>query len=213
MRNVLTAAFALILALPCAVTASTATPKMPKCSGRVVWAIPTHKVYVLSTNPAYGKKPGDYECETHAIAHGYHMRPLNIVATNKPKQIVANAATPSPSPIPAPSMAIPENSSVTALARAQIDILKSGKLNRAQYGDQLNTVLTDNVVSHLQHNMLSAGNVTSFSYAGTTNLNGLPVAVYAVSFERAMGPTNQWVESIAADPTGKVIFLAFQPKT
>ena len=52
---------------------------MPKCTGRVVWVIPSSKAYVLSNNPRYGMKPGAYACESHAIARGYHLRPLNIV--------------------------------------------------------------------------------------------------------------------------------------
>ena len=210
MKNILQATLiALLAAFVIPPFAAAAKGVIPKCPGRVVWVIPSQKVYVLSNNPLYAKKPGAYVCESHAIARGYHMRPLNIMRPQK------NTATPTPgaNATPVASMSIPENPNLTTLARSQIDIMRTGKINRSQYGDQLNKVLTDSTIAQLSQALAVGGAVTSFSYAGTADYSGLPVAQYLVAFEHPVGTTNQWIESIAADPTGKVLFLSFAPKT
>ncbi|MBV9155974.1 MAG: hypothetical protein JO097_06910 [Acidobacteriaceae bacterium] len=215
MRNVLLSvlgALVIFAALPALATAAT---KMPQCSGRVVWIVPAQKFYVLSNNPRYGRKPGAYACESTAVARGYRMRPLNIMRPTKNKEQTSKTATPRPggSATPFASMSVAEKPSLTTLARSQIDIVRSGHIDRSQYGDQLNKVLTDKIITQFSQALAIGGAVMSFSYAGTANYSGLPVAQYLVAFEHPIGTTNQWIESVAADAAGKVVFLSFTPKS
>ena len=219
MKNLLQAAIIMVLAAV-AIPSVAATTKvvMPKCSGRVVWVIPTLKAYVLNNNPLYGKKPGSYACETAAIARGLHMRPLNIVRPMKHSATPRPTATPHAQSSSSTSVATGENPNVTNLARSQIDIFRTGKIDRSQYGSQINAVLTDTLVRQWSQLLTISGAVTAFNYAGTTNVSGLPIAQYAVTFEHPisvpnMGTTNQWIESIAVDGAGKVVYLTFAPKT
>ena len=215
MKNVLPAVCTALIAalLPWLATPASAA-WMPKCSDRVVWIIPPMKAYVLSNNPLFGKKPGSYSCQAKAIARGYRMRPLNIMRPIKHNAGTSHAATPKPQPTATPALSsVPENPSLTTLARSQIDMIRSRHVSRAQYGDQLNAVLTDNLIARLSQALNVGGAVTSFGYAGTTNVSGLPVAQYLIGFEHPIGATNQWIESIAADPAGKVLYLSFAPKT
>ena len=210
MKNLLTAAGVLLAALPWLAPAAGAAT-LPKCSGRVVWVMPPQKAYVLNNNPLYGKTPGNYACESKAIALGYHMRPLNIM---RPAQHTASPR----SPANGSTSVAGENPDLTKLARAQIDIFRTGKIDRSMYGQQLNAALTDTIVTQWSRLLAVSGNVTAFNYAGATNLSGLPVAQYNVTFEHPIQPpnmtsTNQWIESIAVDQSGKVIYLTFAPKT
>jgi len=215
VRNVLLSvlgALVIFTALPALATAAT---KMPQCSGRVVWIVPAQKIYVLSNNPRYGKKPGAYACESTAVARGYRMRPMQI---GRP---MAHPTTQHPKDPPVPPRAAVvsgENPTLTAIARAQIDILRTGKIDRSQYGKDLNAVMTDQVVTQLSQLFAISGKITAFSYAGAQNVSGLPVTQYVVSFEHPISTpnvpsTNQWIESIATDASGKVVYLSFVPKT
>jgi hypothetical protein len=203
-------AWLMLAALPPLATAATAS--IPKCSGRVVWVVPAEKIYVLSNNPKYGKKPGTYVCESHAIARGYKMQPLDV------GHPVTHSMPSHPTAAPSSTVATTENPNLTNLARAQIDVFRTGKINRSQYGPQLNSVLTDTVVTQWSQLLALSGAVTSFTYAGSTNISGLPVTQYVVTFQHPIslsnGPsTNQWIEQIAIDQTGKIVYLSFAPKT
>jgi len=213
VRNILPGLLSLAVTLtPLPLLAATHKAATPKCSGRVVWVLPAQKRYVLSNNPLYGTKPGAYACESTVVARGYHMRPMQITRP-------MHYATPRPNPTSSPaSPAVPENPALTSLARTQIDIFRTGKINRSQYGSALNGALTDKVIAQWSQLLTVLGAVTSFTYTGTPVLNGLPIAQYAVSFEHPLPApnatsTNQWIESIATDQTGKVIYLNFVPKT
>ena len=210
MRNILLSVLgaALIVTLPSLATAATAS--IPKCSGRVVWTVPPEKIYVLSNNPRYGQKPGAYACESTALKHGYHLRPMQIVQP-------ATHSKADPKDPPSPKVAAGENSALTAMARAQIDILRTGKIDRSQYGKDINAVLTDQTLTQWSQLIALSGAVTSFTYAGATLVNGLPVTQYTVTFEHPISApnlpsTNQWIEQIATDQTGKIVFLSLAPK-
>ena len=209
MRDMLLA-ITVFLLLACEIPVSAAIPTKPKCAGsRVVWAVSPAKQYVLSNNPLYGKKPGGYACESTLVARGYHMRPLNIAQR---QGAVSTAATPMPD-----LSATPENPAVTAMARAQIETIRSGKIDRSQYSNELNGAITDTMFSLWSQMFAVGGAVTSFTYAGTAPVNGVPIAQYAVVFENPivaprLPSTNQWNESIAVDSTGKIAYLSFAPK-
>ena len=215
MSKVLPALWALSVVLSWPVAPGGAAT-MLKCSGRVVWLMPAQKAYVLKNNPLYGKKPGSYVCESTAITKGYHMLPLNIARPlQRTGATTVSAASPAPNPsaTPVASMNIPEDPTLTTLARSQIDVIRTGQINRAQYGDQLNAILTDQLVTQMSQVLSQVGAVTSFTYTGTADYNGLSVAQYLVAFEHPFQTTNQWIESIARDSSGKVVFLSFTPKT
>lgn len=204
--------------------AATSTTVLPSCVGRVVWIVgttPASMTYVLSSNSRFGKKPGWHACEASAKARGYHMAVLHASAHAPPAHNTKNIASspmPSASTSPAPTTVVPdENPAITNLARAQIEIFRTGKIDRTQYGANINAVLTDTILTQWSKILAISGAVTSFSYVGSVHVIGLPVSQYVVTFEHAIAVpgqpvTNQWIESIATDQNGKIVYLLFQPK-
>jgi hypothetical protein len=111
-----------------------------------------------------------------------------------------------------------ENPTVTALARGQLDALRSGKIDRSQYTAVVNTHLTDVDVAQIAQVLGAAGAVKTFTYAGNAVENGLRVSQYTVEFEHPisvpmMPTTANWIESIATDKDGKVSYFSLSPKT
>ncbi len=125
-------------------------------------------------------------------------------------------STATASPLPPGPLTV-ENPSLDRLARAQIDIFRTGKIDRTQYGPELNAVFTDLTLTQWSQILAISGSVVSFSYLGSTSVSGLPVSQYSVTFEHVIplpgqAPTKQWIESIATDQLGRVVFLSFVPK-
>lgn len=120
------------------------------------------------------------------------------------------------SPLPAGPVT-GESPTLSRLARAQIDIFRAGKIDRTQYGPELNAFFTDLTLTQWSQILAIIGSVVSFSYLGSTLVSGLPVSQYSVTFEHAIAvpgqaPTKQWIESIALDQPGRVVYLSFVPK-
>jgi len=110
-----------------------------------------------------------------------------------------------------------ENPAITSLARAQLDALRAGKVDRNQYTAAVNARFTDDEVSQAARLLTSGGSVKTFAYAGTAVEEGVHVSQYTVEFEHPisvpmMPTTADWVESIATDKDGKISFIAFEPK-
>ncbi|MBV9148558.1 MAG: hypothetical protein JO024_01730 [Candidatus Eremiobacteraeota bacterium] len=110
-----------------------------------------------------------------------------------------------------------ENPTVTALARAQLDALRAGKIDRSQYTSQVNAHFTDSDVASAAQLFGRGGAVKTFAYAGNEVRNGITVSQYTVEFEHPisvpmMPTTANWIESIATDKGGKISYIAFDPK-
>ena len=124
---------------------------------------------------------------------------------------------------PAPSNATStaaENPTTTALARAQLDAFRAGKIDRTQYNSDANTHITDTLVGQVAQVLGRGGAVKTFAYSGNALQGGVQVTQYAVTFERPvtvpempnLPTTADWIESIATDSSGKISYLLFAPK-
>ena len=124
--------------------------------------------------------------------------------------------TPAPS---APSTTA-ENPTTTALARAQIDAFRAGKIDRTQYNADANAHITDTLVGQVSQVLGRGGSIKTFAYSGNALQGGVQVAQYVVTFERpitvpempTLPTTADWIESIATDSSGKISYLLFAPK-
>ncbi|MBV9148557.1 MAG: hypothetical protein JO024_01725 [Candidatus Eremiobacteraeota bacterium] len=124
---------------------------------------------------------------------------------------------------PAPSAATStaaENPTTTALARAQIDAFRAGKIDRTQYNADANAHITDALVGQVAQLLGRGGAIKTFAYSGNAVQSGVQVTQYAVTFERPVAvpemptlpTTADWIESIATDKDGKISYLLFAPK-
>ncbi|MBV8689531.1 MAG: hypothetical protein JOZ59_05435 [Candidatus Eremiobacteraeota bacterium] len=110
-----------------------------------------------------------------------------------------------------------ENPSTTALARAQFDALRAGTIDRSKYTADVNSHLTDAVVSEISRVLSPGGAVKTFAYAGNAVQSGVQVAQYSVEFEHPisvpmMPTTALWNLSIATDKDGKISSFSLSPK-
>jgi len=110
-----------------------------------------------------------------------------------------------------------EDPALTKLARAQLDALRAGKIDRSLYTADVNAHFTDSDVTQVSQLLRSGGDVKSFTYSGNRILDGVPVSQYALTLERPisvplMPTTDQWICSIATDSAGKISWLSLDPK-
>ena len=125
--------------------------------------------------------------------------------------------TPAPS---APASTTAENPTMTALARAQVDAFRAGRIDRTQYNADANSHITDTLVGQVAQLLGRGGSIKTFAYSGNALQSGVQVAQYAVTFERPIAvpempnlpTTADWIESIATDSSGKISYLLFAPK-
>ena len=121
---------------------------------------------------------------------------------------------------PAATSTATENPTMTALARAQLDAFRAGKIDHTQYNADANAHITDALVGQVAQLLGRGGSVKGFAYSGSALQSGVQVAQYAVTFERPIAVTEipnlpttaDWIESIATDSSGKISYLLFAPK-
>ncbi len=134
-------------------------------------------------------------------------------ALTSPGASLAQSAAPAPTATPS------ENPAHTAIAKAQLAAWTSGKIDTSDYGEQFKTLLTPSAVSQVGSLIASGGAATFDGYKGMAQQMGVTVETYGITFAKPislpaqMGPTtSKWMEAIAFDSDGKIVFLRFFPQ-
>ena len=117
----------------------------------------------------------------------------------------ATPATPVPLDTPAAN-AQPPSADVTARARGVLDGLLAGRLDRRQLSGDLGLVINDDVVRQMQSSLQGLGNIASFTYVRTMNVQGPPIYAYRIT--GTSGQPDQF-ELISFDANGKISRLSF----
>jgi CubicO group peptidase (beta-lactamase class C family) len=93
-----------------------------------------------------------------------------------------------------------EDPAITARVKAVWNEFTSGKLDRAQFSDQLNKVLTPDAVAGASAQMKALGAPSSWSYAGSQKSGQLTAYNYRVAFANGISMT----VTMALTPDGKI---------
>jgi len=110
----------------------------------------------------------------------------------------------SPPPLPSPKPG-PDSPVRHKLAVQQFLAWQSGVVDRTQYGDEINTELSDEVLDQGEKTLANMGALQSAVFLGTARAKGLDIFVYKMTCEH--GSVNM---DFALQPDGKIALIFFE---
>jgi hypothetical protein len=118
----------------------------------------------------------------------------------------APAATAAASAAPASSAPSASDAAVMARAKALLQQLQAGKVDRSQLDDKMNASLTDALVAQISSQLAPLGDPVGFAPQSEQKQDELTVYEYRVDFK-----TGSLTETYILDSSGKVAGLFFKP--
>ena len=120
--------------------------------------------------------------------------------------LAAPAPSPAPSAASAATTADPvDDPKINKIALDQIEVAKTGKLDRSLYSAVFNKQITDDVLASMAKSMHVLGKPTAFKFVTINVVEGLPTYRYIIVW-----PQLTLLEDIALDPAGKITLVHFQ---
>ena len=138
-----------------------------------------------------------------ALAFGMAFSPVAMAHAQEITSSPAPAADSSPPPIPPPKPA-PDDPKMHKLAVRQFLAFQGGSVDRAQYGDDLNAQLNDELLTASEKALAAMGALQTVNFRGISHAKSINVYVYRMTCEH--GTIDM---EFALQPDGKIAVLLF----